>query len=253
MNKTKTIIKVCTGGRRKKIKEMKKILLLLLLVAAIAGCSTDSASNKTAKKTDLEEAGLKGKVKSVEQLEYLAVVVNEFGEIVNKGRFYNMTLIKYNEKGNKFEENIYNSGKQSVYKYDEKGNMIEENTYNADGSLSRNRTFKYDEKGNMIKENRNNYDTRLFESFIRKYDKKGNIIESNSCHYDGSLRDKAIYKYDEKGNKIEENIGYAKTEYTYDDNDNWTEITKYEGHDEVNIIERKIEYYEDKEQIINGK
>ena len=52
---------------------------------------------------------------------------------------------------------MYNSDgslrSKDTYKYDEKGNKIEENMYNSDGSLRSKYTYKYefDKQGNWIK------------------------------------------------------------------------------------------------------
>jgi hypothetical protein len=84
---------------------------------------------------------------------------------------------KYDEKGNKIEENIYNDDGslafKKTYKYDEKGNKIESNKYNADGSLSPKYTitYKYDIMGNWIKQTtiKDGKPTQLSERVIEYY------------------------------------------------------------------------------------
>jgi hypothetical protein len=204
---------------------MKKILLLFL-VAIISGCG---AGHKSVKKTDLDEKGLKGKVKSVEEIKHNAVV--KFGE-ATKGEKMSSFLFKYDEKGNLIERNEYNSDNslkiKTTYKYDEKGNRIGLNQYNSAGSLNSKETYKYDEKGNRIELNWYISDGSLYTC---KYDEKGNWIEGNFYNSNGSLYRRGIaeYKYDNKGNWIELNSYKEKS-------------GKAKEADE--ITERKIEYYE---------
>ena len=158
---------------------MEKIILVILSVLYLVSC------NQSEKKNDLTEENLKGKVKSITENTYEAVdkcgpiekgnvLVDSSAVYTDDGRFK-----IYNEKGNKIEENYYNSNgrlySKATYKYDEKGNMIEDNFYDSDdGSLIYKNTYKYDEKGNNIE--KNNYDSngRLDSKHTYEYDKNNN-------------------------------------------------------------------------------
>ena len=169
---------------------MKKIILATL----------SASCNQSEKKNDLTEENLKGKVKSIKETTYKAV--DKF-EQIEKGDVLNNYFNIYNEKGNKIEDNFYDSdgnlSSKDTYEYDEKGNKIEENWYNSDGSLDSKYTYKYDEKGNIIEENYHNSNGRLYE--------------------------KHTYKYE------------------YDKNNNWTQRIEYKNTIPHRITERIIEYY----------
>ena len=207
---------------------MEKIILVILSVLYLVSC------NQSEKKNDLTEENLKGKVKSITENTYEAV--DKFGQI---------------EKGNVLVDSsaVYtDDGRFKIY--NEKGNKIEENYYNSNGSLIYKNTYKYDEKGNKIEENYYNSNGRLYSKTTYKYDEKGNMIEDNFYDSDdGSLIYKNTYKYDEKGNNIEKN-NYdsngrldSKHTYEYDKNNNWTQRIEYKNTIPHRITERIIEYY----------
>ena len=177
---------------------MKKIILVILSVLCLV--SYGQLEKKSEKKNDLTEENLKGKVKSIKETTYEAV--DKFGQI---------------EKGDALNNyfNIYN----------EKGNKIEDNSYDSDGNLSSKDTYEYDEKGNNIERNWYDSDGRLGYKLIYKYDEKGNNIEENWYDSDGSLYEKHTYKYE------------------YDKNNNWTQRIQYKNTIPLNITERIIEYY----------
>ena len=207
---------------------MEKIILVILSVLCLVSC------NQSEKKNDLTEENLKGKVKSITENTYEAV--DKFGQI-EKGDVLVDSSAVYTDDG-RFK--IYN----------EKGNKIEENYYNSNGSLIYKNTYKYDEKGNKIEENYYNSNGRLYSKTTYKYDEKGNMIEDNFYDSDdGSLIYKNTYKYDEKGNIIEENHydsnGRLDSKYTYeyDKNNNWTQRIEYKNTIPHRITERIIEYY----------
>ena len=207
---------------------MEKIILVILSVLCLVSC------NQSEKKNDLTEENLKGKVKSITENTYEAV--DKFGQI---------------EKGNVLVDSsaVYtDDGRFKIY--NEKGNKIEENYYNSNGRLIYKNTYKYDEKGNIIEENYYNSNGRLYSKATYKYDEKGNMIEDNFYDSDnGSLIYKNTYKYDEKGNNIEKN-NYdsngrldSKHTYEYDKNNNWTQRIEYKNTIPHRITERIIEYY----------
>ena len=206
---------------------MKKIILATLSVLCLVSC------NQSEKKNDLTEENLKGKVKSITENTYEAV--DKFGQI-EKGDVLVDSSAVYTDDGH-FK--IYN----------EKGNKIEENYYNSNGSLIYKNTYKYDEKGNIIEENYYNSNGRLYSKTTYKYDEKGNKIEEYHYDEDGKFNYKYTYKYDEKGNNIEKNNydsnGRLDSKYTYEyaKNNNWTQRIEYKNTIPHRITERIIEYY----------
>lgn len=151
---------------------MKKIILATLSVLCLA--SYGQLEKKTEKKNDLTEENLKGKVKSIKETTYKAV--DKFGQI-EKGDVLNNYFNIYNEKGNKIEDNFYDSdgnlSSKDTYEYDEKGNMIEENWYESDGSLYEKHTYKYeyDKNNNWTQriEYKNTIPHRITERIIEYY------------------------------------------------------------------------------------
>ena len=151
---------------------MKKIILVILSVLCLV--SYGQLEKKSEKKNDLTEENLKGKVKSIKETTYKAV--DKFGQI-EKGDVLNNYFNIYNEKGNKIEDNSYDSDgrlhSKYTYKYDEKGNMIEENWYESDGSLYEKHTYKYeyDKNNNWTQriEYKNTIPHRITEKIIEYY------------------------------------------------------------------------------------
>ena len=207
---------------------MKKIILVILSVLCLVSC------NQSEKKNDLTEENLKGKVKSITENTYEAV--DKFGQIEKGDVLVDSSAVYtddghfkiYNEKGNKIEENYYNSNgrlySKTTYKYDEKGNMIEDNFYDSDdGSLIYKNTYKYDEKGNKIEEYHYDEDGKFNYKNTYKYDEKGNNIEKNNYDSNGRLDSKYTYEYDK--------------------NNNWTQRIEYKNTIPHRITEKIIEYH----------
>ncbi|MDR0368914.1 MAG: hypothetical protein LBH82_07250, partial [Bacteroidales bacterium] len=71
---------------------MKNILTILMLCVFACAC-TNSETKRDKVKTDAEEQGLKGKVKSVRETEYKAV--DKFGEVII-GELTDDDFYKYN-------------------------------------------------------------------------------------------------------------------------------------------------------------
>ena len=133
---------------------MEKIIWVILSLLCLVSC------NQSEKKNDLTEENLKGKVKSITENTYEAV--DKFGQIEKGDILVDSSAVYtddghfkiYNEKGNKIEENYYNSNGsliyKNTYKHDKNVNIIEECRYNKFGRLREKDTYKYDENGNNI-------------------------------------------------------------------------------------------------------
>ena len=154
---------------------MEKIILVILSVLYLVSC------NQSEKKNDLTEENLKGKVKSITENTYEAV--DKFGQIEKGNVLVDSSAVYtddgrfkiYNEKGNKIEENYYNSNGRLIYKntykYDEKGNIIEENHYDSNGRLDSKYTYEYDKNNNWTQriEYKNTIPRRITERIIEYY------------------------------------------------------------------------------------
>lgn len=180
-------------------KERKMRILLLMICATLM-----ISRGYNEKKTDLQEANLKGRVKSVREIPYDAV--EKFGKVEKgsmRGFSYDNAYVLYNEQGN----------------------IVERNGYNADGSLEYKLTYQYDNKGNIVEENWYDPYVSLDSKWTYQYDNKGNKVEENGYNADGSLDFKSTYQYE------------------YDSKDNWTQKKEYKNNKPNEITERKIEYY----------
>ena len=154
---------------------MKKIILATLSVLCLVSC------NQSEKKNDLTEENLKGKVKSITENTYEAV--DKFGQIEKGDVLVDSSAVYtddghfkiYNEKGNKIEENYYNSNGsliyKNTYKYDEKGNNIEKNNHDSNGRLDSKYTYEYDKNNNWTQriEYKNTIPHRITERIIEYY------------------------------------------------------------------------------------
>ena len=154
---------------------MEKIILVILSVLCLVSC------NQSEKKNDLTEENLKGKVKSITENTYEAV--DKFGQIEKGDILVDSSAVYtddghfkiYNEKGNKIEENYYNSNgrlySKTTYKYDEKGNNIEKNNYDSNGRLDSKHTYEYDKNNNWTQriEYKNTIPHRITERIIEYY------------------------------------------------------------------------------------
>ena len=213
---------------------MKNVIYLLSILFLISCTTNDKGKN------DLSVENLRGSVKSLKETTYRAV--DKFGQLskgektgisdnqmFDDGSLSSKHTVKYDDKGNQNERNLYNSdgilrSKETV-KYDDKGNLIEWNSYNSDGSLSYKETNKYDDKGNRIEENWYNSDGSLSHKYTNKYDDKGNQNERNKYNSDGSLSYEATF------------------EYIYDEKNNWIKRILFWEDIPKKIVEREIEYY----------
>jgi len=101
-----------------------RILLISLIGLMLYSCSSNRKDENT-----LSSMNLKDNVKSLKEFSYAAT--EKFGDIT-KGK----------------RERKYGWKKDNFIEFNEKGNKIEENWYNSDGSLDTKWTSKYDEKGN---------------------------------------------------------------------------------------------------------
>ena len=76
----------------------------------------------------------------------------------------------------------YDDESKTTFKYDNKGNKIEENWFSLDGKIEKSFNFKYNSKSDIIEINEFNSYGKLLKNLIYKYeyDKLGNWIKKTT-------------------------------------------------------------------------
>ena len=261
---------------------MKRTNILFILIITCFVFLSFSGDKNNKIKNDLSELSLKGKVKTLTEIEYkispnigkikegdmiykYVFSFNENGNLTEtnfydpEGNLDGKCAYAYdNNKGNKKEMTTYNpdgtADERCVYKYDVKGNMLQQIWYNPDGSVDKKYSYKYDDNGNQVAMNKYDFHDSLLCKDSYKYDNKGEKIEWNHFNLvpptDGTLSKKVIFKYDDKGNINVENIYLADGnfenytyKYDYARKGNWKKETIYKNGLPLYITERKIKYY----------
>lgn len=257
---------------------MKK-LLILSCFALLWNCN--STNNK---KNYLEENNFSGNVKSVKESYYKAI--EKFGEIekvINKDENHLLHYKTFDKSGNLIEDIMYDSkgniAWHSIHKYNNKGNLVEIEWYESDGTPGTKRvylynnsilleeiffkknqvfdnkiTYSHNKKGEIIEKNQYNTDGSLRYKNKMIYDKKSNIIEENEYDSIGNLSKKWFKKYNKNGYIIEDRIFYPEyknesiSTYSYDLNDNLTELNFLDSNNE--IIQKFTYKYDSKRNVI---
>lgn len=249
---------------------------LLILFLSFIACNDKPENDYDKPENDLSKFNLKGKVKSFSQESYEVKVRNEniiMGRKINGGiiepddsfSLVNDTfriVYKFDENGNKIEENNFNSKGQLhyklIYKYNEKGNLFESSSLPNKYGKSK-QTYHYNTKGKLTKINYYRNEKFFMEDYYQ-YDDKGNLIDYSSWTADPKkLQWQTHFKYNEQGNLIEkehhrsENNSYVET-FKYDDKGNIIiiekgadEKTTYVYDEKNNVIQKT--YYNEKDEI----
>jgi YD repeat-containing protein len=205
----------------------KHLLLLLILIIAIV-------AHGQQKKNDLEQAGLKGKVKTIKVDS--AKISNKTGQPV-EGKKVTIETTNYGENGMLVKSVRVDRGERGdyFYSYDASGNRLEL-IRNSTASSRVKTEFKYDASGNRTEENQTGEAGPVgkVEYF---YDAKGNCVEKK-LYNKQALFARRIYAYGADGNPSEE-VEYdtkgsivGKQSYTYelDSTGNWTKrMTSAQG------------------------
>ena len=164
-----------------------KFLIRLLAVMVVVYSCQDSK----AQKNDWEKEGLKGKVKSVKEVEYNTI--DTLGQI-QKGILRHHLLKIFNKKGYLIERYYFESDKDTLeskvmYKYDDKWKLLEASRLKPNKSLFSKTVYKYDDNGKTVEENQYNSVGEIFHKDIFKRDTLGNFIEWDSYHSGVDLRE----------------------------------------------------------------
>jgi YD repeat-containing protein len=252
--------------------------LTVILVSLLVSLPNYAALGQN-KKTDVENDGLKGKVKSKRYNYYDAEkkdnkiikgrdkgegYLYEYDEKGNKikntdidtnGLLYSPTYYKHDEKGHLIEElspsDSLHDGKRIIYNYNEKGYINEEYEYIGDSlkTLKQKVSYKYDDKGNLI-ERRTSGNKSLLSKNIFKYDKANNLIEEDCYNWDSTIWSKHILFNDFDGRKIQCDVykgdGNLESRVTYKYNDKGKEIEWACYHKDGTLDRKDITIYDDK-------
>ncbi len=207
-------------------------------------CSFTGKNNNT-----LNDENLKGKVKSVTEYETVAI---KGKEVVLGKKVYT-----YDDKGNEVLMRSYDAHDtinfpdfRWDYKYNDEGNKTEENIYNADGTLSWKTIFTYDKNGIVTEANRYHRDGVLEERYVYATDADGNKTSEASFNYKGEPNCKSTFKYSH-GILVEKEVDCSsiswmgniplKVNYKFDNNNNLIEYLEYHRDDKA-AITRKVTY-----------
>jgi len=184
-----------------------------------------------AKLSDLEEIGVKGKVKKVEQKLFRghlkSGVIVQGEEIYHHHKDRNFTMFFdeqgfktqkiyrlfkdhvskeiYNNLGQKIETHFWNEriiDSKVMYEYNEDGKILRTFHYNEDGCTSIHE-YEYDAMGNNILLETFDKDKNPTLTFAMKYDERGFVIEDKRTKPDGTIEYWTVMKNDDHGNAIE--------------------------------------------------
>ncbi len=208
---------------------MKSLALGLLLFVAFS-----SGARGGEGKSDVERAGLKGRVKSVEvsRVEYTLkdgrsiearrvpfrkTVYDEQGRRVEEvthdqtGSVTQRLVYTYDAEGRNtgYEEYASVSGKNAtrprrhVYALDGAGRTVEYTVYESDGSAASRFTYAYDAAGNKLEEAFYSWQGVRTGRLVYEYDARGHVLTQTSYNRDDSVSWKNVNVYDAEGRKTE--------------------------------------------------
>ncbi len=230
------------------------VLMLTVLMTAFTACEKDTNINA---KNDITALKLNGKIKSIRETAYPAVVKN--GKVFKENRadadsITNFT--NFNEKGFKYESGMLDSNgipsRTTLFIYSTNDRVIEEMTYMYYASNPEQvTTYKHDKHGNTVEEiNYTTYSRQCSNKLVRTFDKKGNSIEENYYEPCDTKESYFVLKYDDRGNVIEkasysaEGMPDSNQEAVYDSNSNL--IEKISHLQDADVSGRTTYKYDDK-------
>jgi len=203
------------------------VLAVFLLVVAVVSYGQQ-------KKSDVEQAGLKGKVKTIKIDS--AKISNKTGQPV-EGKKVTIETTNYGENGMLVKSVRVDRGERGdyFYSYDASGSRLERIRNSTASSLVKTE-FKYDASGNRVEENQTGESGPVgkVEYF---YDAKGNCVEKK-LYNNKTLFARRIYAYGPDGNPSEETeydpkgsiVGKQSYTYELDSSGNWTKrMTSAQG------------------------
>ena len=227
---------------------MKKILSLSLFacLAFLAGCNSP-------RKSDLEESGMKGKIKQMTELVNNHVSDSLFTEddpTEEKTEYDVMRVLDFYPNGNLKNLRLILQNGTSVQKYlYDKDSLLTEVQYFENGRMLSYETYSYNSKG--LKESIAVKDTSgaLLQTVSLKYDGKGNKTEQTDI-FPGGLKRTQYFKYNDKGQLAEKKVvqngvSTGITEkYHYDENGNLSELSSVDTMFDSFTMSQKFHYKE---------
>ncbi|MFH1737635.1 MAG: hypothetical protein ABIH23_01415 [bacterium] len=174
-----------------------------LVAIALSFVLSAACPAQAEKKTDVEEAGLVGPVKTVHAEK--AVFYDEFGRWVESQRIIS-GVTEYNETGFMTSRFDYTPGgepaSRRTWTYDENGNMTEEAEYDAGGSLKWKTVYTFDDRGYAASSIRYDGDGAVNEKSVYIHDENGCVTACRVYDSEGSLKNERTYTYDDKGRVV---------------------------------------------------
>ncbi|MDF1673197.1 MAG: hypothetical protein P1U41_06805 [Vicingaceae bacterium] len=255
---------------------MKRLLIISVSLLTIISCGEiNSFSESDYSNTDWRRLKLKGKVKAIKEIKFIAV--GSFSEIVNGERvkhIYNKEFL-FNLDGFKIEQNDYipdgTLANRIMYLY-QNNQLVEYNEYDSQGLLFGTGKYEIGEDGNPKRLNYKTSDGRYNWSETYKYDDDNNIIEVDHFRTENSLDSKEIYTFnddgflsasellrdgelvsknsfttDKDGSRTEMIYGADSSKYTYiynyDSKGNWVKKIVFKNDSPSGVLIREIEYF----------
>ncbi len=254
---------------------MKRAIFICFSVLIFFSCSEKSITLSEHEDNDWNRLQLKGKVKAIKEIKFLAV--DDFSEIVNGEKvkhIYNKEFL-FNLDGFSIEQNDYipdgTLANRIMYLYQD-NKLIEYNEYDSQGLLFGTGKYELGENGSPKELNYRTNDGRFNWSEKFTYDENGNMTELSHIKGDNVIEFKQVFEYDESGlllkselykeeqlfaknnykndthgSQIEMNYGGDESNHTYmynyDSKGNWTKKIVFENKNPSGILVREIEYF----------
>ena len=230
----------CTRNMKEFV--MRKIIVFLgLLFFSLVSCNQGSI-----KKSDWEEMGLHGKVKSLKYRIYEDYVDDKTESRENeiKKLLENTGSTLFFDKKGYITEYVDHMGIKVPLIYDYKQRTVTMK-YAEDTSFSITKINKYDLQGNKIEEAMGYRNTWTTEEHMLTYNDAKQVVERiikngmmvNSKKEEGYLSEKYNYKYDSKGRVVEETFSKYNS---FSDKWYMCDVTHYEYNDRGDVSRREI-------------
>jgi YD repeat-containing protein len=153
--------------------------------------------------TDVEKAGLKGRVKTLSESEYEAVPGKP---LPFRGLLLSKFVSQYNDSGFVTETSVYKKDgsleRMTFFIYNAEGNLTETRINNPDMSLGSRITYRYDDEGKKMEQNIYDYYKKLVSKTINSWGKDSVSFISSS--WDGTPEGSETILYDAMGNTLVE-------------------------------------------------
>ena len=178
---------------------MRKLVLLIIII----GFSGIVAGQRKAKVTDLSGDNLFERVKTIQIIEYTAVVTDKS---IEKGEKISSLFKKYNQAGFLLESSEYNSDgslmQKEVFEYDKRNNRIKEFLFSDDDKIDQYTEVKYNTLRLPIKMFIKDEKGRTFQKNTYQYNEKSELTRLTGYDERGKMAERSYYSYDSKGNLI---------------------------------------------------